>query len=206
MRTLIVVPIIHTEQDMGSLLVQIKREYIDRFGHEKWCDHLKSIDEVWLGIRQMITVLELPYPTVHLYQDGLPVCGKEIDIVRDVAAQGSTNHQLLVELMNRGARLEGTEDPQLLLQEYRLHQGDLRDTPPEHEKQRIELSRNLLTQRDRFIADRINATLQLGEIGLLFLGLAHSVEALLSPDILVRHLLPALREKQGKLRNKNEQP
>ena len=37
MRTLIVVPIIHTEQDMGSLITQIKREYIARFGHEKWC-------------------------------------------------------------------------------------------------------------------------------------------------------------------------
>ena len=205
MRTLIVVPIIHTEQDMGSLITQIKREYIARFGHEKWCQHLKSIDEVWQGIRQMLTVLELPYQAVHLYQDGLPVCGKEVDIVRDVAAQGSTNHQLLVELMQRGATLQGTEDAQLLLQEYRLHQGDLRETSPEHEQQRSDLSHSLLLQRDRFIADRINATLATGQIGLLFLGLAHSVETLLDADILVRHLLPALREKQGKIRNQDDE-
>ena len=205
MRTLIVVPIIHTEQDMGSLITQIKREYIARFGQEKWCQHLQSIDEVWLGIRQMITVLELPYPSVHLYQDGLPICGKEAEIVRDVAAQGSTNHQLLVELMQRGATLQGTEDAQLLLQEYRLHQGDLRETTQDHEQQRSDLSRSLLLQRDRFIAQRINATLPAGQIGLLFLGLAHSVEALLGADILVRHLLPALREKQGKIRSTNDE-
>jgi hypothetical protein len=205
MRTLIVVPIIHTEQDMGSLITQIKREYIARFGHEKWCQHLKSIDEVWQGIRQMITVLELPYQAVHLYQDGLPICGKEIEIVNDLAAQGSTNHQLLAELMQRGATLQGTEDAQLLLQEYRFHQGDLRDTSPEHEPQRSDLSRKLLLQRDHFIAGRINATLATGQIGLLFLGLAHSVESLLDADILVRHLLPALQEKQGKIREKNDE-
>lgn len=203
MRTLIVVPIIHTEQDMGSLLAQIKQEYIARFGHEKWCEHLQSIDEIWLGIRQMIILLELPYQSVQLYQDGIPLCGKELEIVRDVAAQGSTNHQLLLELIQRGATLQGTEDAPLLLQEYRLHQGDLRETTPEHEQQRSELSRKLLLQRDQFIADRIHATLATGQIGLLFLGLAHSVENLLKPDILVRHLLPALREKQGKLRVTN---
>lgn len=84
MRTLIVIPIIHTEQDMGSLLEQTKQAYVSRYGHQKWIDHLKSIDEVWTGIRQMITALELPYSSVRLYQDGLPVCGREEDIVKDV--------------------------------------------------------------------------------------------------------------------------
>ena len=66
MRTLIVIPIIHTEQDMGSLLEQIKQEYVTRYGHEKWTEHLKSIDEVWSGIRRMIVALELPYASVRL--------------------------------------------------------------------------------------------------------------------------------------------
>lgn len=84
MRTLIVISIILTEQDMGSLLEQTKQAYVSRYGHQKWIDHLKSIDEVWTGIRQMITALELPYSSVRLYQDGLPVCGREEDIVKDV--------------------------------------------------------------------------------------------------------------------------
>lgn len=198
MRTLIVIPIIHTEQDMGSLLEQIKQEYVTRYGHEKWTEHLKSIDEVWSGIRQMIAALELPYARVRLYQDGLPLCGKEEDIVKEVAARGSQNHQVLVELMEQGARLMGTEDPHLLLQEYQLHQDALGGGEQGHENQREDQSRRLLFERDRFIAGQINATLSTSEIGLLFVGLAHSVESLLDADILVRHLLPSLRERQGK--------
>ena len=124
MRTLIVIPIIHTEQDMGSLLEQTKVAYVTRYGHEKWTEHLKSIDELWIGIRQMIAALDLPCASVRLYQDGLPHCGKEADIVNDVAAQGSQNHQLLVELMAQGAQLMGTEDPSLLLQEYQFVDAD----------------------------------------------------------------------------------
>src|SRR3989304_3777959 len=125
MRTLIVLPIIHTEQDMGSLLEQIKQEYVTRYGHEKWTEHLKSIDELWSGIRRMNPALERPYTRVRLYQDGLPLCGKEADIVKEVAARGGQNHQLLVELMEQGARLMGTEDPDLLLREYQFHRGAL---------------------------------------------------------------------------------
>ena len=198
MRTLIVIPIIHTEQDMGSLLEQVKQEYVTRYGHEKWAEHLKSIDEVWSGIRRMIAALELPYASVRLYQDGLPLCGKEADIVKDVAARGGRNHQLLVELMEQGARLMGTEDPDLLLQEYQFHQDALGGGEQGHESQREDQSRKLLSKRDRFMAGRVNATLSAGEIGLLFLGLAHSVEPLLDADILVRHLLPSLRERQAK--------
>ena len=198
MRTLVVIPIVHTEQDMGSLLEQTKQAYISRFGHDKWVEHLKSIDDVWSGIQQMINSLELPYASVRLYQDGLPVCAREEDIVKDVAAQGSKNHRLLLELMAQGAQLMGTEDAQLLLQEYQFHQAGARHADPEHQHQREEQSRKLLWKRDRFIANRVNATLRAGEIGLLFLGLAHSVEALLDADILVRQLLPSLRNKQGK--------
>ena len=182
MRTLIVIPIFHTEKDMGSL-----------FGEQ-----LRSPDEVWSGIRRMIAELELPYANVRLYQDALPLCEKERDIVTEIAARGSKNHQFLVELMDLGARLVGTEDPHLLLQEYQFLQGALRGGKPGAENQREDQNRRLLCGRDRFIAGRINATLSGGEIGLLFLGPAHSVEPFLDADILVRRLLPSLRDGQAK--------
>ncbi len=200
MRTLIMIPIIHTEQDMGSLLAQVKQEYVARYGHDKWTEHLNSIGEVWSGIRQMIAALELPYASVRLYQDGLPQCGKEADIVKEVAAGGSKNHQILVELMEQGARLMGTEDPQLLIEEYQFLQVALEggEQAADRHNQQEDQSRRLLAERDRVIAARINATLSSGEIGLLFLGMAHSVEPLLDANILVRHLLPSLRERQLK--------
>lgn len=199
MRILIVIPIIHTAQDMGSLLEMTRQAYVTRYGLEKWDEHLRSIDDVWNGIGQMLAVLELPCASLRLYQDGLPLCGNEDGIVREVAARGSMNHQLLLELMSQGAQLMGTEDRDLLLHEYRLHQeaaGDMHG----RESQQADLSRSLLAARDRFIAERINSTLQAGEVGMLFLGMAHAVEPLLNQDILVRHLLPSLREKQQEIR------
>jgi hypothetical protein len=183
MRTLIVIPVVHAERDMGSL-----------FG-----DQFRSADQVWSGIRSMIAELALPYTDVRLYQDALPLCEKETDLVREIAAGGSKNHQFLVELMEQGARLVGTEDPHLLLQEYQLLQGVLGGGKQGPESRREDQRQRLRSNRDRFIAGRINATLSAGEIGLLFLGAAHSVEQFLDADILVRRLLPSLRDRQGKV-------
>jgi hypothetical protein len=205
MRTLIIVPIIQTESDMGSLLGQIKRKYIQKFGHGKWSEHLKSIDKIWIGIRKMLILLDPPYPLLRLYQDGLPVSGKELEIIHDVAQQGSTNDQLLLELMQHDARLQGTEDAALLLQEYRIQQSSLRDGEPDLDRERCKQGRQLLLQRDRFIADQINLTLLPGEIGLLFLGLAHEVDPLLAHDLLVCHLLPPLKEIQHFETSEDEQ-
>jgi hypothetical protein len=194
MRTLIVVPIIHTEHDMGSLREAIQQQYFSRYGGEQWAAHLESINQVWNGIRQMIAALALPYRAVRLYQDGLARCGKEAGIVNDVAAQGSKNHQLLVDLMAQGAQLMGTEDPVLLLQEYQLQQGAFGAAPPDPDAL-LRQSRELLARRDHFIAEQINATLLADEVGLLFVGMAHAV-GLLAADILTRHLLPSLRQRQ----------
>ncbi|MBI2833981.1 MAG: hypothetical protein HYX76_06090 [Acidobacteria bacterium] len=197
MRTLILVPIIHTERDLGSLLERVREEYVQRYGLAKWEQHRKAIHDVWAEIRRRLKALDLSYASVRLYQDGLPVCGREVDIIKEVAAQGSKNHQLLLELMQRGAKLMGTEDPQLLRREYRLLKDALAaGTPLEDSGVAVredDQSRRLLAERDRYVARRIKTTLLRGEIGLLFLGLAHAVEHLLEADILVTNLLPALR-------------
>lgn len=199
MRLLILVPIIHTEQDMGSFSDQVKKEYVEKYGLAKWEQHLEVIHELWAGIRQLvyelIEALTLPYARIRLYQDGLPECGNEEDLVKEVAGRGSKNHQLLLDLMQKGATLMGTESPGLLVQELTLLRAGLAP-PPAPEKAnavpKIDEGRKLLTERDHYIAQRINDTLRADEIGFLFLGLAHSVEALLSPDIEVKHLLPSL--------------
>lgn len=197
MRTLFLVPIIHTEHDMGSLLEPVKQEYLRQHGAEKWDEHLKAIQGLWIKIRGVVESLSLPYARLRLYQDGLPECGRELDIVKEVAARGSPNHQLLLDLMERGARLMGTESPQLLVAEYRLHTESVLNTSPQAANQRQQQSNSLLVQRDRHIATRINSTLLSGESGLLFLGMTHSVEPLLDGDILVKNLLPALRVKKA---------
>jgi hypothetical protein len=146
---------------------------------------------MWQNIRTGIERWHLPYPSVRVYQDGLPDCGREVTIVTDLANAGSPNHQLLLSLMDRGATVMGTESADLLLEEYQLAQQTLSAGSVEEiekmEKRQEALSRSLLEKRDRYIAERINATLKVGEVGLLFLGMLHSLDRLLAADIQVSY-------------------
>jgi hypothetical protein len=199
MRLLILVPIIHTEQDMGSFSDQVKQEYVQKYGLAKWEQHIEVIDGLWSGIYQLIyqliEAMALPYAKIRLYQDGLPECGREEELVKEAAGRGSKNHQLLLDLMQKGATLMGTESRDLLMQELTLLRAGLAaPTAPEQADAApaIDEGRKLLAERDHYIAQRINDTLCADEIGFLFLGMAHSVEALLQLDIQVKHLLPSL--------------
>lgn len=150
----------------------------------------------WSGIRKMVAELELPYANVHLYQDALPCCEKEYEVVRQIAARGSDNHEFLLKLVDEGARLVGTEDASLLLHEYRLLQDALGRQRQEDDDRNANQKEKLLFERDRFIAARINATLPQSEIGLLFLGGNHCLEPLLDADILVTRLVASVRNRR----------
>ncbi len=199
MRLLILVPIIHTEQDMGSFSEQVKQAYVEKYGLVKWEQHLEVINGLWSAIDQLIDQLieglALPYASIRLYQDGLPECGREEELVKEIAGRGSKNHQLLLDLMQKGATLMGTESPALLRQELTLLRAGLAAPPAPEQADpapAIDEGRKLLAERDHYIAQRINDTLCADEIGFLFLGMAHSIKALLPPDIQLKHLLPSL--------------
>jgi hypothetical protein len=156
-------------------------------GAQGWEQNVNMINEIWMQIEQAIEQWSLPFADVRLYQDGLPVCGREMEIVTDLAKAGSRNHQLLLRLSKQGATIMGTESAALLVQEYNLIKEILagrqsaKTAPMDG---RLEtLSQNLLQQRDQTIGERINSTLRPGEIGLLFLGMLHSVDRWIAKDI-----------------------
>jgi hypothetical protein len=184
-RRLIWVPIIHTPEDMGKLRASVRDRHIGRAGRAGWDAHVRAIGEFWRAVRRRVEALDVAPTKIRLYQDALPVCGFEEQIVRELAGGGGANHRLLADLMARGAVLTGTESPHLLVQEYELNRRALAGTPS---ADLAEESRALLEARDRFIADRIAQTLRGGETGLIFLGMAHSLEGLLPPDIPVERL------------------
>ena len=186
-RRLIWVPVIHTQADLGSASESVRSLYVRLTGRSGWNNHVKKIDRIWQAVRKEIQALNLDYAKVRLYQDGLPDCGHEERIVRDLAKAGSQNHQILVELMEHGAQITGTESPELVLVEYELTRQVLvsmeagrLDALGEHQ---LELSKLILEKRDRYIGARIGSTLKDGETGLIFLGLLHSLEGRLPPDI-----------------------
>jgi hypothetical protein len=162
-----------------------------KVGATGWKRKLNLIDKIWTTIELAIDDLDLPYKTVRLYQDGLPVCGREAQIVTELAQKGSRNHQILFRLMEKGATIMGTESLELLMEEYELAKQTIAasETPKlvGMKTRQKALSDSLLKRRDRFIADRINSTLDRGETGILFLGMLHCLENRLDNDIRVAY-------------------
>lgn len=200
-RSLIYVPIVHTEKDMGTLASQMKESFVSEFGEEGWHEHWEAIHQMWDGLKAKIRQLKLDYAKVRLYQDGLPTCGFEEKIVRDLAQRGSKNHLLLIWLMEQGATIEGTEDPNLLIQEYGHIKKILSATTEDDKKSAIKeyesMAKELLQKRDQFIGKRIEETLKVGETGLLFLGMLHGVDEILSKEIKVSYLIHRLPFKRS---------
>lgn len=193
MRSLVHVAVIHSPQDLGSWAASAEERYRLRFGAEKWAEHLDWIERLWALIGSEVDALAVGARRVKVYQDGLPVCGRELEIARTVAAQGSPNYRLIVRLVERGAELVGTEDPALLLEELKL----LRAQPESALDEKLDPAvaaqvMASMARRDRFIAERINGTLEQDELGLLFVGLLHKVDSYLDADIRVRHLTDEL--------------
>ena len=190
-RRLIWVPVIHNEADLGDMSESVRRLYVEKMGRAKWERHVHAIRIFWNKLEEQIEAMRLPYERVRLYQDGLPYCGREAKIVKTLAEAGSLNCRLLLKLMERGARIAGTESPELLLAEYDLARktlpGQSRGGPASAGKPALRAlpHRRLLDLRDGYIAARIDQTLKPGETGLIFLGMLHSLDRRLPTDIRV---------------------
>jgi len=190
-RTLIYFPIIHTQADMGALSEAIRSTKVQRLGRIGWERTVNRVDKLWGEIEQTIDGLVLPYERVRVYQDGLPVCGREPEIVTELAKVGSRNHRLLLRLREKGATIMGTESSELLVEEYQVVKEDFAGRRFEVRVPgrvgRKALRDSLLKRRDQYIADRVNGTLLKGETGLIFLGMLHSLSPWLDKDIRVIH-------------------
>lgn len=179
MRQLVYVPIIHTAQDLGSQLDLVKQKYIARYGIRAWQRRLRVVERFWDDIAVSLCSLWQDGRKIRVYQDGMPVSGREVDLARQLAQNGSRNHQLIVQLVEKGAVLMGTEDPELLRREYDHWQTSsavYREASAHYYDELMEL-------RDRYIANRIDSTLREGELGLLFIGLLHGLTDKLPQDI-----------------------
>ena len=168
MRRLVYIPIVHGHADMGSAGNTVRRAYADRGDEDAWENSRLAIAAFWDAVESAVDSLRLDCRKARLYQDGLPVCGLEDKIVRDLAMQGVPNHRILLKLMERGAAIEGTEDPDLLRIEYELIMTTAAGATDagRPEGARAAQLRDLLDRRDWFIARRIDATLTQQDIGI----------------------------------------
>jgi len=202
MRKLLIIPIVHNAADLGRLehrLEQIKRATMPR---ERIEASRKQVARFWEELRVAIESWQLDFSKVVVFQDALPLApathvGLEIKIVKELAAVGSANHQLLEWLHEHGASILGTESPELLVAEYSLVRKQLgladnlsldQETPStlettaEAAETAAQLA-DLLNRRDQFIAARIDTTLEQDQTGIILIGMLHRVEKWLPDDI-----------------------
>jgi len=188
MRKLMIIRIVHTPLDMGSAKEGLVKDGISRMGRERWEENQRRIEKFWDEVESDVDSMGLDYEKTRVYQDGLPCAGAMGEkIIRDTADKGSRNYQIIKKLMDKGAKIEATESPQLLMQEY-SHIKAILDAGTENEKAEAEakygrVRDRLMLDRDAFIAGSINSTLKDGETGILFIGASHNVLPGIAGDI-----------------------
>jgi len=184
-RLLHLIPIIHDTSDMGSVGEALARAELDPEMREAALRKRAAVARFWDRVETRVRelpMLDEDAGPLLVYQDGLPVCGREAQIVAETAGKGSRNFSMLQSLMKSGATVMGTEDPELLMKEYELAREA---AAGRNDPRRAAAFRRLLEMRDRYIAERINETLPQQRTGVLFLGALHHAEPFLASDIRV---------------------
>ena len=191
MRRLVYVPIIHSGPDSGTLAAGIEGRAESVVSSSNWQKHKEVVGLYWQAIASYWEGKNVS--GFKIFQDGMPVDGLiGKNMVRDLAAQGSINHTIVAQLLERGAQLVKTEDPKLLKEEYLLtsaliQRKSLPGTLLALLRYRWRKDR-LLKARDGSIIKSISAALAHGETGVCFLGASHQILPGLPKDIEVMTL------------------
>jgi len=174
-RHLIIIPIVLTRADWGSLE---SKALVDQ-------EYETMATQYWQAVSEYVQRLPGDFSELRVYQDGLPDISTKI-VTKIVEETQTANYKLLRWLRNKGALIMGTESRPLLLQGKAALETFL--NAPEEQKHAAlleyrKVSACLLEGRDKYIAQRIKATLPEGGIGILFLGLAHEVKRSLEQEM-----------------------
>lgn len=187
--------IFHTGVDKGSFKDRIDEIIEKQFGKVELQRHKENIEKFWEELDKALEkrIKGIDIRKVKIYQDAQVVNGPVgIKIVEEIAERGSRNHQLILELINKGAVLMKTESFEALKEEYFLIKAMITaKTSAEEECAAMEYEKrkdDILRKRDRYIARNIDKTLKEGEIGILFIGASHNVENELPSSIRIDHL------------------
>lgn len=193
MRTLIYVPIIHSNADMGSLGAELRRKSVSGLGEEEWKKHNDTVNGYWDAIESSLEHLDLEIKGIKIYQDGMFADGEgAMLIINEGIRLGSKNSEIVSGLISRGAILIKTEDFKMVKAEYDWLQSIIKATSNIQKiylVQRYKILKPIfLRRRDKFIVGRITETLGQDETGILFIGAYHNVMKRLPKDIAVIEL------------------
>ncbi|MGC8850117.1 MAG: hypothetical protein ACP5QI_06560 [Candidatus Bathyarchaeia archaeon] len=154
-RKLIIVPRMYTEEEI--MLATGKRISM------RVKDEIKSF---WSNLEEQLSKLGR---IDKVYRDMITADGDEG--IRQLSTMDPYNYRIVKSLLERGAELMATEDP-LLVEEAEAWVGTMALGSPSA----LELFRDNLSDRNRYIAERIDTTLGRGEVGILFIEPSRNVE------------------------------
>ena len=212
MRTILYVPVIHTSADLGSLAKDVTKRGITELGEEIWKEHIKRVEGFWDVISHYFDSMDVS--GMKIYQDGMVADGEVGQkIVEEGIKSGSKNYEIISKLLQKGAILVKTEDFKLVKEERDRLLAMTRAksiTLKLIALIKYKLVKNrLLIKRDKFIAKRIDETLNQGETGIIFIGAYHNIKKWLPKDIQIKEIKDAdkIREYQRLLPfyNKNQE-
>jgi len=187
MKKLYYIPIVHNQADLGSSVSQLSLEGENKYGKDAWQNHIREVDISWNNLESEINSrIKVSFDKIKIYQDGLPVVGEiGMKIIKDSVSKGSINYKIIENLINNGSKIELAENKDLLIKEYNLI-SDITKAETIEDKLKAYamyqmVSDELLDDRDKFISNQINTTLD--EVGVAFFGAAHSIIDKLDSDI-----------------------
>ena len=199
MRTLLLVPIIHTSADLGSLAKDVTKISVASFGADILEKHIASVEKFWAVISDYFASIDAS--GMKIYQDGMLADGEIAQkIVEEAVKAGSRNFEIVASLLKRGAILVRTEDFNLLKEERDKLLALTQSKSSIHAlialiKYKFAKTR-LLNRRDEFIARRIGETLRHNEKGILFIGAYHNIKSRLPGDIEIIELKDTLKVRE----------
>jgi len=190
-KTLVYVPILHGSADLGSVAPEAEKRGIKMLGEEGWKKHKETISKFWDSISDYLNSLDVS--GFKLYQDSLVSAGEPVvQMIETIAKSGSKNYKILSELIKKGAGLVKTEDLSLVQKEVEQIKSIVQKSSKFGKLAaalKYKMSKKqLLEDRDSFIAGQIGETLKEGETGILFIGGFHNVIPKLSTRITVKQV------------------
>ncbi|MDP2934067.1 MAG: hypothetical protein Q8N81_08170 [bacterium] len=187
MKTLYYVPMIHSPDELGSLRKSVIQAHAEIYGDNGLKSFLNKIEEYWDEARERIAKAGFYGPkaaSLHIFVDGLPNASEDVvrKIVGDlIASRTIPAYQIIAKLQKHGARVHGTEDIKLLLEEYKyfkdLSEGKSGDATTVQAR---------LIARDVAISSRIQEVMtDDNDTGIIFIGKAHDVISKLPDEFTV---------------------
>ena len=106
-RKLVYIPIIHTVADMGTLGASIRGMKLSALGRQGLAHNAAVVEKMWEEIESVVDNLPVAPGTMRVYQDGLPVCGHEQEIVSELAGGREPEPQVALETTGAWRDIDG---------------------------------------------------------------------------------------------------